>query len=341
MGFFSSRERLIQAYAEALRLHGSDDRRAQLLLSALKVFLDSPEEYDEYAPLTTSWIGSSLESLLVNKGFSEESIRRALSMSARIIRESTLRRSAWNSAEREILDFFLEDKFSLEGDERLEADYIRYALPRSVVEEILVRVQDAERSAMHTKEGLIKGTSELEKRIEGHRTELEKLSSEFNFVGLSAAFARLLEVKSSEKRAAFHALLLFGLLAVVFPMFLLARSVYGEGVDQVGALWSPSHAFGIIAAAGLEVVLLYFFRVALKNYQAAKAQITNLQLRNALCAFIEGYSEFRTRMGKDKDLLSGFEGLIFSALPVDGSSLPATLDGVGDLAELVRELRSS
>lgn len=341
MGFFSSRERVIQAYAEAVRLDGNNDRRAHLLLSALKVFIDSPEEYDSYAPLTTSWLGGSFESLLINKGTSAESIRRALSIAARIIRESTLRRSAWNSAEREVLDFFLDDKFSLEGEERLEADYIRYALPRSVVEEILARVQDAERAAVHTKDGLLKNTSDLEKRIEGHRNELEKLSSEFNFVGLSAAFARLLKVKSSEKLAAFRALSLFGLLAIIFPMLLLIRSVYGAGVDQIDALWSPSHAFGIVAAAGLEVVLLYFFRVALKNYQAAKAQMTNLQLRNALCAFIEGYSEFRARMGKDRDLLGGFEGLIFSSLPVDGSSLPATLDGVGDLAELVRELRRS
>ena len=99
----------------------------------------------------------------------------------------------------------------------------------------------------------------------------------------------------------------------------------------------------MIALLGVEVVVLYFFRIALKSYLLARSQETNLQLRLALCSFIEGYLDFSAKASSRKaDVgLQSFEALIFGNLPYDDPSLPATLDGIEQIAKILQSVKSS
>lgn len=346
MGFFEKIERPLQAYIEGLKRdrdlseEGSDPR-ARLLAGALSSMLDSPEDYEQNAKLTVQWIGGSLHAALLNRDFSDEAIGRTLVLAARIVREVTIRRSSYSALETEILDYYINPKQSLRGDDLAQADYIRNGLPISIQRDLLDKISHADRSAEVTKKNLLEGLDEIEGRISAHKVELSKVESNYNFVGLTAAFNRLLAEKRREQSFSFCATVVLGLVAIAVPVTVVVLRSLKIDVALFDATWSPAGVAILAAIVGVEVVALYFFRVALKNYQVSRSQITSLQLRNALCAFIEGYMDFRERRGKDPAALSGFEQLVFAGLPDGGDGLPSTIDGLAQVADIVRAARSA
>lgn len=347
MAFFSEIQRELQDYIDGLSrdrdlsLEGKDPS-ARLLLGALGSMLENSEEYDRNAILTPKWIGSSFKSLLIGKDYSDSAIKKLLSLAARIVREVTIRRSSYTALEMEILDHYINPRSSLKGDDLAQADYIRNGLPISIQRDILESISDAGRSAELVKNGLLDGLGEVERRIDAYRGELGKLESNYNFVGLTAAFKKLLEEKRKEKWVSFIASVGLGLFAIGIPLAVLVMRASGVAKDLLDpSSWSPAALIFIVAIFGVEVVALYFFRIALKNYQVTRSQITSLQLRNALCAFIEGYVEFRGRCaGKDYSALSGFEKLIFAGLPDGDGGLPSTVDGLAQVTDLIKAARS-
>lgn len=347
MGFFSGLERPLQSYIDRLKgdrdfsVDGGDPR-PRLLVGALSSMLDSPEDYEHHAVLTTKWIGASLKTALLNQDFSDVAISKTLALAARIVREATIRRSTYTALETEILDHYINPKSRLKGEDLAQADYIRNGLPISIQNDLLDKIAHADRSAASTKQGLLDGLDEVQLRINAYKAELDKLESNYNFVGLTAAFNRLLEEKRKERDASFYSTIGLGFLAIAIPVVVVALRSAGVDVSLFDSTWSPGAVATSVAIIGIEVVALYFFRVSLRNYQAARSQITSLQLRNALCAFIEGYMEFKSRHGgKDPAMLAGFEQLIFAGLPDGVDGLPPTIEGLGQVADIVRAARSS
>jgi hypothetical protein len=91
----------------------------------------------------------------------------------------------------------------------------------------------------------------------------------------------------------------------------------------------------------LELILLYFFRVVLSNFRGLQAQLLQLNLRVSLCQFIQSYSEYSSKIKKtDASALERFEAIVFSAVTSNADKMPATFDGVEQLAKLVSSLRS-
>lgn len=344
MGFFSELERPLEQYLDGLkREHATDDSdvRKRLLIGAVGAILESPEDYDQHAQLTKQWVGSSFRTSIVNKDFSDAALDRTLSTVARFIREVTIRRSSYTALESEILDYFVNPSRELKGDDLNQADYIRNGLPISVMKDLLDKLSLAEKSSEAAREKLFQGTRELEERIAAHQGELKKIETGYNFVGLTAAFKSLLGTKSREKWVAFIAVITLGILAIGIPVVILALR-FNSDASSFGDSWSPTAAASLVAIAGVEIIALYFFRVSLRNYQVSRSQITSLQLRSALCAFIEGYLEFRSRVGgKDPAALAGFEQLIFAGLPDSADGMPSTLDGLAQVADIVRAARSA
>lgn len=346
MGFFTELERPLQAYVDRLKgdrdlAEEGSDPRARLLVGALSSMLESPEDYDQNAVLTPKWIGASLKTALLNQDFSDRAIEKTLALAARIIREVTIRRSTYSALEVEILDHYINPKHQLSGDDLAQADYIRNGLPISIQRDLLDKISHADRSAANTKKNLLAGLDEIEERINAHKNELGKLESNYNFVGLTAAFNRVLEQKRSDKLFSFWATIALGVVAIGVPAGVLALRSIRADLALFDPSWSPAAVAIFVAIIGVEIVALYFFRVALRNYQVARSQITSLQLRNALCAFIEGYMDFKQRhAGKDPAALAGFEQLIFTGLPDSADGLPPTVEGLSQVAEIVRASRS-
>lgn len=96
------------------------------------------------------------------------------------------------------------------------------------------------------------------------------------------------------------------------------------------------HSLPIIA---IEIILLYYFRILLQSYNSSKSQIMQLQMRNALCQFIEPYVQFKEEHKEFKDSFEKFESQIFSSLAPNDESIPSTFDGLEQLGKLVKTLR--
>lgn len=89
---------------------------------------------------------------------------------------------------------------------------------------------------------------------------------------------------------------------------------------------------------GFEILLLYFFRFALLHFNASKAQLLQLEVRMAVCAFIEDYAKF-AKENKEQDL-SKFESMIFSAIAPDNEKMPSTFDGMDQLATFIKNVKN-
>lgn len=94
-------------------------------------------------------------------------------------------------------------------------------------------------------------------------------------------------------------------------------------------------AFTAPALFVTQLVLLYFFRIAISNFQSIKAQTLQLDLREALCKFVQPYSDFTERTKRsDNPGLEKFESLIFSGIVSNDQQLPSTFDGLEQLTKL-------
>lgn len=178
---------------------------------------------------------------------------------------------------------------------------------------------------------------ERAKKVDELQARLAAYTSEYNFVGLVSAFKHLLGEKVKESRFAFGSLVLIGVLAIVFP---LAELVAVAGGWLPVDLKSERLLFAIPAAIALEVIIIYFFRVVLSHFRSIKAQILQLQLRSALCQFIQSYADYSSDIKKkDASSLDRFEQLIFSGLITNDDKLPTTFDGLEQVVKLVQSVR--
>jgi hypothetical protein len=86
----------------------------------------------------------------------------------------------------------------------------------------------------------------------------------------------------------------------------------------------------------IEIIVIYFFRILLKNFQSISAQIVQLELRKALCSFIEKYTEHKAGLGEYVDL-TGFEKLVFSEISVNPGQVPHTFEGIEQIAKIANK----
>lgn len=91
-----------------------------------------------------------------------------------------------------------------------------------------------------------------------------------------------------------------------------------------------------------ELLLLYFFRVVLHHFRSVKAQLLQIDLRIAICQFVESYAEYVSKIReKNANVLDRFESLIFSGLVADENGIPSTFDGTEQIANVIRSMRGS
>lgn len=92
----------------------------------------------------------------------------------------------------------------------------------------------------------------------------------------------------------------------------------------------------------IEVILVYFFRVVLAQFRSVKAQVLQLDIRIALCQFVQSYAEYSVKVKKDDpSVLAKFEAIVFSSLVPENESIPSTFDGAEQLANLIKSIRAT
>lgn len=169
--------------------------------------------------------------------------------------------------------------------------------------------------------------AELEQKLD---YETERLS----FVTLVKAFNDLLKTKNIDLANAITTMQVMGTILVVIPIAVLYALFCGLVLNKMNLFY-----YFIPGAATLIIFLTYFFRLAYSNYKATKVQIMQLQMRRALCQFIQEYVKFSDNHSSSQHSLLGFENAIFGALVDDPKEIPTAFDGLDQIARLLEAIR--
>jgi hypothetical protein len=180
--------------------------------------------------------------------------------------------------------------------------------------------------------------AEREARVESLKSELKKYETSFNFVGLFQGFDDLSKEKKIEKNSILFLIFLLGI-SIVAPLLLEIYIVYSNISDLSN--FKDLFLLSLIPAASLIAILIYYFRVLLFNYKSVKSQLLQIELRKTLCRFIQHYSEYSSKLKQqDKESLSKFENIIFSGIVSDNEKLPSSYDGMEQLVNLIKSIKS-
>lgn len=193
-----------------------------------------------------------------------------------------------------------------------------------------ILLERAERIKRESEEGLDKRVSKVS-TLEG---ALEKIKIGADFVGLVKGFASLRFRKSIEKH--------FNFLCLLFlACFLISPAVAKIYVYYAEVPIPKVDIYTALSVAGLELLFIFFFRVALHNFRAVKAQILQLDLRISILQFIQSYAKFAREQKVEGDVsLEKFEQLIFSGLVSGESDIPSTFDGLEGVAKIVEKIKA-
>lgn len=166
---------------------------------------------------------------------------------------------------------------------------------------------------------------------------LASYKNAFNFVGLYDGFKELSDEKTKEK---IKALILVSLLAFV-ALLPLGYEAYHLSSNKTSYV-SLTDYLSLIPMFSITVILIYYFKIALQNYNSIKAQLAQIELRKTLCRFIQDYGDYSVKMKKqDPESLSKFENIIFSSIITNGDNIPATFDGLEQIAKIIGNLKNS
>ncbi|MBA1321228.1 hypothetical protein [Pseudomonas plecoglossicida] len=98
----------------------------------------------------------------------------------------------------------------------------------------------------------------------------------------------------------------------------------------------------VLVTIGLELLLLYLFKVCLQSFRSLKSQLLQLDLRIALCQFILKYSELSKKLRSEDgsaETLIRFEQVIFSGIVSGESEIPSTFDGLEQMVKILDKIK--
>ena len=321
--------------------------KAENLLNVLEIFLENHEEIDRNTQ--------------VNVGFLSHPIRRELdSFSAeptpekidelyctffRFVVEFDLSVSGnLASGLRKFIEFADENRTNFSERQQAQIKYARTGMPIAILKTLLNdpalgRVKDtkAYSTAVDAKfsewEKIIQ---EKQNSVDALKANLDKYESAYNFIGLYDAFKNLSIEKTKQLSWLKIFTIVFGALALV-PVIAGAAFVHSPLFKET--------VFGYLTTAipvfSITLILIYYFRILLRSVDSYRSQILQLELRKALCQFIQSYATYAKTMRKDDpSLLDKFESIVFSGIFSSDEKTPSTFDGVDQLANLVKAVRS-
>jgi len=196
-------------------------------------------------------------------------------------------------------------------------------------EENIKKIEQHSIVLKETSDNIQKSADEKLEKVEQLSDTLKNLEQGFNFVALSDGFSRMLNEKKESKESILQLLFLIAVIISAIP----AYKFFSDGGTNL--TWQQ-----IAISAGLELVLIYFFRVVLFHYRTVQTQIMQLDLRLSLCQFIQSYAEYAKEIKtNDKDALDKFENLIFSSILSSDEKIPSTFDGLEQLNSLIKQFK--
>lgn len=309
----------------------------------------APDQWDEFCEINIGWVGDYFISRISDESedLTKEKIDDIFSMCFRFLFELYL--SMKNDL---AMEFERARKFAFNNIDSFEfraKEQIEYAIrdmPINIFKSIansesiqsIKNFNELSHTADAKREEWEKELSGRETRVNTLKEELSRYETGFNFVGLFDGFNDLSSDKKAEKENLLFWLKVLGFLIViplVAEMIVLYLNL--DNLDKVKNVL----ALSIVPTISLVAIFIYYFRVILFNYKAAKSQLLQIELRKTLCRFIQHYSEYSSKIKeKDKESLDKFENIIFSGIVSDDERLPTTFDGVEQLGKLIKSVKS-
>lgn len=320
------------------------------LRQILLVIVNNAAKFDQHCQSNIKWIGGSFISQASEyKPGTDDStaqLRSLFWMAYRFLCELEFGMPEDLSFELQRVKSFVDENLdSFSGDVKRQLIFANYMMPAAVAKDLLHHPDIAtmrefnkkQASAATLKKQWDDEIAAKEEKVDDLKGQLEKLETEFNFVGLVDGFGQLCTQKRSEKLLTLVSLLALGM-AVMLPV--VSEAIFiGLHIDNLDK-YKQALLFALPPLLTLEILLVYFFRVVLVHFRSIKAQLLQLELRTSLCQFIQSYSTYASEIKqKDASALEKFESLIFSGLIASEENLPSTFDGTEQLAKLIKSIK--
>lgn len=356
--FFAAPENL-----EALRLYSRILRRfteeaesaviAKSLLQIIELMISNAARFDEYCTANIEWIGDGFmrevrELPELPKSKTSESIATTFTSAFRFLCELEFTQPADPSLEVRRIGIFVDEHLEMfTGTDRQQITFARFSMPVQVARRLLNDPAIADfRKFSQTVETVQKIKADWDTELEERRAHVDAIkdglkgaTSSYNFVGLVDGFRHLAAAKKTERRVAFWSLIALALVMVTPPFFQIFYVL--SHIDSIEAR-KGLLLYTLPTILAIELILIYFFRVVLGQFRSVKAQVLQLDLRIALCQFVQSYAEYSMKVKKDDpNVLAKFEAVVFSSLVPESEGIPSTFDGAEQLTNLIKSIRGT
>lgn len=346
--FFSVPEFNRSLLAASAILTRDESRTASYRLGLmLGVIATTSAEFDKRCPFTIEDLGEVMRNRVkgVSGAISDSDINALSSYVYRLFIELDLSRKP--NVSREMKNFMeaLESNADLEAEPRANIDYAKNKLPFEILKNIVnadefvslrevSKISDATSAKIDVWERRIE---ELDKRAIDLSNVLANHVSEINFVALSAGFKQLASKISAELKMARYVMWVMGailLLPAAIDLWAIMSGIIDFGQKQIYT------GIGVIfSSLAVTLLLLYFFRIALRKVDSSRAQLIQVELRLTLCQFIQDYAVYSAEIkSKNPDALAKFEALIFSGIVGTEDKLPSTFDGLEQMGLFAKNI---
>lgn len=150
-----------------------------------------------------------------------------------------------------------------------------------------------------------------------------------NYLGLSHAFRVIIESKAGEADNLLKSLTKIGWFTLAWPalQFIIGLILFCLDKKDIPLLSLITFAIAV------EVISVYYFRLIHSRWTTLKSQISQLELRSSLCAFVHDYASRSKDL--ERDVLAKFENMIFSEVTNDNSPPPSIYDAADSIAKLL------
>jgi hypothetical protein len=333
---------------------GFDEITAQKLAfvgQTLAIIQQNAQEFDERTGCNIGWAGNSLRTQLAELSLAPEGLQKLDSLLAvlyRFVLEFDFTMTGDVSFELgAFLRFVQAQSSSFTAEARAEVAYVERMMPISIMKrllgsDILQNVPNVRAYSDKINAAFMDWDKKLDARqgrADALAEAIKKHETAFNFVGLYEGFNELWKQKRKELWAQRGAVVLLGVMAlapVLAELTLLA--VNYDSIDKFKWPLTASAA----PAISLTVILIYFFRLAVRAADSAKSQLLQIELRKTLCQFVQDYAEYAKKIREGSpDVLAKFEGVVFSGIVASDEKIPATFDGVEQLSNLIKAVRGA
>lgn len=317
--------------------------RNDLLIHALTLFQKNTTQWDETTQFNIEHIGNVFLNELDSSNTSSEDINLLYSSCFRFVMESEMFSDSESRVSNAVKDFaiYRADEFNEQSKNQIFfalRDMPIKIFKSYIYTEDIKTYRDFAKLITDAREFEIKWNESLdarEKRVSDLSDSLSRNESAFNFVGLYDGFFRLGQLKINELKWAKRMMFFLG---IILPMPLIGELLYITTTDN--NINDINHLIKTIPIISITLILIYYFRITLNNYNSIRAQLMQIELRKSLCCFIQSYSEYAKEIKVNNEgVLSKFEEVIFSNIMPTQEQMPSTFDGIEQIANLIGSIK--